>query len=95
MGLFREMLSGIAFMTRPENLRKMNANTPIFFVSGSMDPVGEFGRGVRRACRSFQKAGMREVSIKLYPGLRHEILNEDCRAQVYDDLWEWIERHNG
>ncbi|MGO5050421.1 alpha/beta fold hydrolase [Dysosmobacter sp. Sow4_B12] len=93
MGLFREMLSGIAFMTRPENLRKMNANTPIFFVSGSMDPVGEFGRGVRRACRSFQKAGMREVSIKLYPGLRHEILNEACRKAVYADVCRWLERH--
>ena len=93
MGLFREMLSGIAFMTRPENLRKMNANTPIFFVSGSMDPVGEFGRGVRRACRSFQKAGMREVSIKLYPGLRHEILNEACREAVYADVCRWLERH--
>ena len=93
MGLFREMLSGIAFMTRPENLRKMNANTPIFFVSGSMDPVGEFGRGVRRACRSFQKAGMREVSMKLYPGLRHEILNEACREAVYADVCRWLERH--
>ena len=93
MGLFREMLSGIAFMTRPENLRKMNANTPIFFVSGSMDPVGEFGRGVRRACRSFQKAGMREVSMKLYPGLRHEILNEGCREAVYADVCRWLERH--
>ena len=39
--------------------------------------------------------GVKDVSIRLYPGLRHEILNEDCRAQVYDDLWEWIERHNG
>ena len=49
MGLFREMLSGIAFITRPGNIRKMNANTPVYFLSGSMDPVGEFGRGVRRA----------------------------------------------
>jgi len=38
---------------------------------------------------------VRDAELKLYPGLRHEILNEDCRAQVYDDLWEWIERHNG
>ena len=93
MGLFREMLSGIAFITRPGNIRKMNANTPVYFLSGSMDPVGEFGRGVRRACRSFQKAGMREVSMKLYPGLRHEILNEACREAVYADVCRWLERH--
>lgn len=92
MGLFREMLSGIAFITRPGNIRKMNANTPVCFLSGSMDPVGEFGRGVRRACRSFQKAGMRHVSMKLYPGLRHEILNEDCREAIYEDICQWLER---
>jgi len=90
-GLFREMLSGIAFITRPGNIRKMNANTPIFFLSDSMDPVGEFSRGVRWACRGFQKAGMRNVSMKLYPGLRHEILNEDCCETVYEDVYKWLE----
>lgn len=93
-GLFREMLSGIAFITRPGNIRKMNANTPIFFLSGSMDPVGEFGQGVRRACRGFQKAGMRNVSMKLYPGLRHEILNEKAMQEtVYNDILHWLSRY--
>ena len=92
IGLFREMLSGIRFITRPENMRKMNANTPVLFISGAMDPVGEFGRGVRRACRGFQKAGMRHVSMKLYPELRHEILNEDCRETVYEDIFQWLAR---
>ena len=93
MGLFREMLSGIAFITRAENIRKMNANTPILFISGAMDPVGEFGKGVRRACRSFRHAGMRDVTMKLYPGLRHEILNEDCREAVYADVYHWLEQY--
>ena len=55
----------------------------------------DMGKGVRAAYDSFRRAGVRDAELKLYPGLRHEILNEDCRAQVYDDLWEWIERHNG
>ena len=58
-------------------------------------PVGGMGKGVRAAYDRFRRAGVRDAELKLYPGLRHEILNEDCRAQVYDDLWEWIERHNG
>ena len=57
--------------------------------------LGGMGKGVRAAYDSFRRAGVRDAELKLYPGLRHEILNEDCRAQVYDDLWEWIERHNG
>ena len=91
MGLFREMLSGMAFITQPGNIRKMNANTPVLFLSGAMDPVGDFGHGVQRACRSFQKAGMRSVSMKLYPGLRHEILNEDSRDIVCADIYRWLE----
>lgn len=69
----------------------MNRNTPILFISGDKDPVGEMGKGVRRAYEAFRRAGVRDVELKLYKGLRHEILNEDCRAVVYNDLWSWIE----
>ena len=92
-GLFREMLWGISYITRPANLRRMNANTPVLFLSGAMDPVGDCGKGVRRAYRSFQKAGVRDVSIKLYPDLRHEIFNEACREDVYNDLYQWLSRY--
>lgn len=90
-GLFREMLSGLSFIAKTENLRKMNLNTPILFISGAMDPVGDCGRGVRRAYRSFQKAGVRDVSIKLYPELRHELLCEDCKETVYEDIYQWLD----
>ena len=33
---------------------------------------------------------MRDVTVKLYPGLRHEILNEDCRMLVYQDIPHWL-----
>ena len=94
-GLFLELLDGMAFIKKPANLRHMNMATPVLFISGDRDPVGGMGKGVRAAYDSFRRAGVRDAELKLYPGLRHEILNEDCRAQVYDDLWEWIERHNG
>lgn len=91
IGLFREMLSGIAYIKRPENLRRMNLNTPILFVSGSMDPVGECGKGVERAYAGFQRAGVRDVSMKLYENARHEILNDTCRETVYQDILRWLE----
>lgn len=90
-GLFREMLGGLTFIARQENLKKMNLNTPILFISGAMDPVGDCGKGVQKAYRSFQKAGVREVSIKLYPELRHEILCEGCRETVFEDVFQWLD----
>jgi len=90
VGLFREMLRGIAFITRQRNVERMNRNTPVLFVSGGEDPVGERGKGVRRAYQSFHRAGVRDLTVKLYPGARHEILNDTCRMEVYGDLVAWL-----
>ena len=90
-GLFREKLSGIRFVCKEDNIRKMNHHTPILFISGAMDMVGDCSKGVERAAAAFQRAGMRDVTVKLYPELRHEVLKEDCREQVYDDIDRWLE----
>ena len=90
IGLFREMLGGMSFIARPEELQKMDMTTPILFISGAMDPVGDCGKGVRRAYASFQRAGVQDVSLKLYPELRHEILCESCREMVFEDIFLWL-----
>ena len=90
LGLFREMLSGLDFIRDPKNLAKMNANTPVFFVAGEMDPVGDCGRGVWKAAQSFRRAGLRDVTVTIYPEARHEILNDFCREQVQSDILTWL-----
>lgn len=92
-GLFLEMLGGIGFVGKQSNVEKMDKNIPILFISGEMDPVGDLGTGVRKAYESFRKAGVKDVELKLYPGLRHEILNEKEKDQVYADIWAWVEKH--
>ena len=69
----------------------MDLRTPVLFISGEQDPVGDCGKGVRRAAESFRRVGVERVDCRLYPGLRHEILCEDCREQVYQDLLNWME----
>jgi len=91
LGLFREMLGGIAFMKRAANTAKMAKDTPILFISGAMDPVGDCSKGVKLAYESFLKAGMQDVSLKLYPGLRHEILCETGCEEVFADILAWME----
>lgn len=92
-GLVLEMLDGLRLIQKPANLRRMDRSTPVLFISGDRDPVGDMGRGVCAAYESFRRAGVCDVERKLYPGLRHEILNESVRETVYADLWDWIERH--
>ena len=71
----------------------MDKDVPVFFIAGDQDPVGDMGKGVEKARRSFEKAGVKDGSMKLYHGLRHEILNEKSRQFVYQDVLEWLEKH--
>lgn len=91
LGLFRDMLEGLGYLTRQSNINKMDKDLPVFFIAGDQDPVGDMGRGVRKAHDCFQKAGVRDLRIKLYHGLRHEILNEASRQYVYKDVLDWLE----
>ena len=89
--LTRDMMMGIKYIGSPKNLERMNKNLPVFFVSGDDDPVGEYGKGVLRAYNGFLKAGLSDVTLKLYHGSRHEILNELNKDEVYTDILSWLQ----
>ena len=59
-------------------------------VSGEDDPVGDYGVGVKKAFASLQEAGLENMQLKLYEKDRHEILNEDDRDVVMQDIYDWI-----
>lgn len=66
---------------------------PCLFVSGAEDPVGANGKGVRAAATQLQKADVKTVEVKLYEGMRHEILNEQGKEQVYRGVSAWFEKY--
>ena len=86
-----DMLGGIAYMSKANNRKRMNTSLPVFFFSGDADPVGDYGKGVVRSYMGFLEAGMEDVTLKLYHGGRHEMLNEINREQVRGDILGWIE----
>lgn len=88
--VYRDMMGGIKYITNSKNISKMAKNKPVYFMSGDADPVGEYGKGVERAYKAFCNAGLHDVMIRLYPGGRHEMLNEINRADVYTDILNWI-----
>ncbi len=71
------------FQTVPKDL-------PILLISGEEDPVGNYGSGVREVAKGLTDAGCTRVSVKLYPGCRHEVLNETNRKDVMEDVLAWI-----
>lgn len=89
---FETLFELISRLYRPENLKRIPKKLPVFLLSGDADPVGGYGKGVRKACISLREAGLEDVRLKLYEGGRHELLNEINRQDVMQDIYSWIEK---
>ncbi|MCR5351134.1 MAG: lysophospholipase [Bacteroidales bacterium] len=64
---------------------------PVHFISGAEDPCRTSDAALERAVALMRKIGYSGVDLKLYPGMRHEVLNETGRLQVWRDILEQIE----
>lgn len=86
---YRDLFSLLKHVSAPQWYQKVPYPLPILLTSGEMDPVGDYGKGVRQVCRDLKKTGHGDVTLKLYPEDRHEILNEIDREAVYADIAAW------
>jgi alpha-beta hydrolase superfamily lysophospholipase len=89
-GFLYEFLRGAQGLRKPMVLRETPRELPVYLFSGSKDPVGNFSRGVTEVYREYRKAGSSNISMKIYSGGRHEMLNETNRDEVYRDIFAWI-----
>lgn len=93
VGLFRELLNGMSYTGNFKNIQKMNKKTPILFLSGDNDPVGKQTKGVNKVVNLFEKNMMQEISVKFYKDLRHDVLHEDIKEDIYTYILDWINNH--
>lgn len=91
----RDVLNLIKESNELSNIRKIDKNLPLYFFAGSDDPVGGYGEGVKKAVALYKKAGIRDLSYKIYDGDRHECLSEENSDEVINDMINWIKAHNG
>jgi len=87
---FRELFYGLSLIAG-EDWARRTAMKPIYIFSGACDPVGGMGKGVREVADMLSATG-HDVTLKLYDGGRHEMLNELNRDEVYGDVLNFIER---
>ncbi len=91
---FRDLLTMIERISADRWFEEIPKNVPILLFSGEMDPVGNYGAGVRKLHRRLLDAGVDEVRIRIYPEGRHEMLRELNRDEVYQDILSWLEEHS-
>lgn len=65
---------------------------PVLFIAGQQDPVGDMGKGVKAAADAMERCSKARVSVIMYEGMRHEILNEPNKMLVYADVADFFDR---
>ena len=93
LAMIRDMIGGLQYIASPQALRGMDPDTPVYFLSGGDDPVGGQGKDLKKLYALFCSNGVRDATLKLYPGGRHEMFHECNRQEVFQDTLNWIEAH--
>ncbi|MDE7477441.1 MAG: alpha/beta hydrolase [Lachnospiraceae bacterium] len=88
---YRTLFEVLSFIQRKQNIDRIPKELPIFFIAGGQDPVGHYGKDVPRIASRYKKAGIEDVSLKIYQDDRHEVLNELDKDQVYEDVLSWLD----
>ena len=88
---YYNLFRGLRYCQESRRIDRIPKDLPVLIVSGLNDPVGDFGKGPARVAQSFLESGLQDVTFKLYPEDRHELLNELDKEQVDRDLLAWME----
>ena len=91
---YGDMFEGLTRLY-PEKLSPMEKDIPVYLFSGDKDPVGGNGKGVEKVAQEIRDAGVKEVTVKLYPDGRHEMFNELNQEEVWNDLIGWLNARVG
>lgn len=90
---YKDLLNSLMCANSDTVIENTPTNLPILFLSGAMDAVGEYGKGVRSACMKYLEHGCR-VNIHIYPEARHELLNELNRDEVMEDILQFMKENS-
>jgi Lysophospholipase len=89
-GFYYYFLKDLNSLYKEEKLDRIPKDLPIFIAAGDSDPLGKYGRDVEKLHSLYINKGLKSVRFKLYPGARHEILNEINRDEVMKEFLGWI-----
>ncbi len=89
---YRDLMGVLGYVSSKEWFSSLSKELPVLMISGAMDPVGEFGKGIDKVYNSLIENGKKNIKKILYPDARHEILNESqCFNKVCEDVIAFAE----
>jgi alpha-beta hydrolase superfamily lysophospholipase len=87
---YHDLVKLVQLATKKKLIRQTKKEIPLFIISGEKDPVGGYGKEIQKYLSLLKKCGFSNLTSKLYPDCRHELLNELNNEEVYSDIHQWI-----
>lgn len=88
---FKDVFELVKITGQKECIDNIPKKLPILFVSGGEDILGEYAEGIKRLEQAYIKAGVKDVTVKIYKDSRHGLLQDLDRKEVFKDIYDWIE----
>ena len=89
-----QLFAGAERLADPATIGGIRSDLPILVVSGDADPLAGGGALVELLGERYREAGLKDVTVTLYPGARHEIFNETNRDAITADVIDWLAAHS-
>ncbi|MHC1681504.1 MAG: alpha/beta hydrolase [Clostridiaceae bacterium] len=91
-GFYYYFFKALRELYKKDRLDKIPKTLPVLIISGSEDPVGNYGSWVQKLYNIYKNLGVSNLKLKLYQGARHELINESIQQEVFSDLVTWIDK---
>ena len=92
VGAYIDLLRLLRSVSGDRWAKQAPTDRPYLVLSGSMDPVGNYTKGVSEVCGRLKRARVKDLTLKIYEGAHHEVLNETNHQEVYRDILDWTAR---
>ena len=86
-----QIVGGLRQVHKASAMKKIPQGLPVYFVYGSDDPVGSYGKTIKKLLEIYKGNGMQDVSEKVWQGDRHELFNELDGEEAVSDVLSWME----
>ncbi len=89
---WNDFMKVLQHVSSKKHFAAIRKDIPLYIIAGDQDPVGNYGAGPAEVTTRLLAAGVQDVTLKLYEGMRHEILNEADATTVCQDILAWCQR---
>ena len=89
---FVDLIDGLTKINDMNEMKKIPKDLPVLLMSGALDPVGKMGKDLWPVAEQYKRLGLKDVTVVIKEGRRHELLNEVDYKETYNMVLTWMEK---